>query len=127
MAKTRYFYDSEEQTVYTLDELQKLFDEFKANGDTDEECFSYWLGNATDKNGTLTEITYRTLERYVNTRKSTLPIVAYDWNTSKMLDCICLEDFSDYIVADVTPWGLVTDIYGESVSEAVFVIRNANE
>ena len=56
--KTRYFYHTDEEKIYTLSELEKLYNELVASGDinTEEEPFYYYIDACTDKNGALTEI-----------------------------------------------------------------------
>ena len=51
------YLDIEHDKIYTIEELQKQYEELKANGETEEETFSQYLFNCkTENNGVLDEI-----------------------------------------------------------------------
>ena len=122
MKKTRYFYCGEDMydCVFTLEQLARQFDELKANGDTEDESFSDWLNNATDKNGALDEITDRTLDKFPSKRNG-LPIVAIDWKTGKP-DYIFPEMKDRYMVIDRYE-DYIYDSDGEIIADAVYVVK----
>lgn len=60
MADKKVIMDVQYQKAYTLEQLKKVYEEAKRNGDTQAETFEDYLENITEKNGTCKYITEHT-------------------------------------------------------------------
>lgn len=52
----RMFRDTENNDIYTLEELERSYEELVASGDTEAESFGAYLSNCLEGNGFLQEI-----------------------------------------------------------------------
>lgn len=91
--KTRYFYHADEEKIYTLPELEKLYNELVASGDINpkEESFYYYIDACTDKNGALTEIYGNLTVIYADAEGNETSIV-FDNYEEAFTVCVCLYD-----------------------------------
>ncbi len=68
------YLDIEHDKIYTVEELQKQYEELKANGETEEETFSQYLFNSkTENDGVLEEIE-RAFRNVETERSALIPI-----------------------------------------------------
>lgn len=123
----RYFYDGEEDKVYTLAELSRMFVDFQEDGSIEkDESFTDWLRNATDKNGSLDEITNDSIEdyakRFYGKYHADLPLLAFDWETEKLINGWGISGMADYIVVR-DYYDMIHDIDGNPIAYAVFVMK----
>lgn len=123
----RYFYDVEDDKVYSLMELSRMFVEFQEDGSIEkDESFTDWLRNATDKNGSLDEITNNSLEDYATKFYSEyhaeMPLLAFDWNTEKLINGWGINGMADYIVVR-DYCDMIHDIDERPIAYAVFVLK----
>lgn len=89
--KTRYFYHTDEEKIYTLLELEKLYNELVISGDINkaEESFQYYIDVCTDKNGALTEIYGNLTVIYTDAEGNEKSIIFDNYNDAFMV-CNCL-------------------------------------
>lgn len=125
MQTERYFYDAEEDKVYTLAELSRVFVDIQQDGNTEAESFTDWLRNATDKNGALDEITNDSLEDYANKFYSEyngdLPLMALDWETEAPISTWGINGMQGFIVVrDYND--MIYDVHDRPVAYAVLVL-----
>ena len=123
----RYFYDGEEDKVYSLMELSRMFVEFQEDGSIDaDESFTDWLRNATDKNGSLDEITNDSIEdyakRFYGKYHADLPLMALDWKTEMPISGWGINGMTDYIVVR-DYYDMIYDINENAIAFAVLVMR----
>lgn len=89
--KTRYFYHTDEEKIYTLSELKKLYNELVASGDinAEEEPFHYYIDVCTDKNGTLIEIYGNLTVIYTDAKGNKISIIFENYKDAFAV-CNCL-------------------------------------
>ena len=89
--KTRYLYHTDEEKIYTLSELEKLYNELVASWDinTEEEPFNYYIDACTDKNGALTEIYGNLTVIYTDAEGNETSII-FDNYKDAFIVCDCL-------------------------------------
>ena len=89
--KTRYFYHTDEEKIYKLSELEKLYNELVASGDINEaeESFKYYIDVCTDKNGALTEIYGDLTVIYTDAEGNETSIIFNNYDEAFMV-CNCL-------------------------------------
>lgn len=124
MKRERYFYDREEEKVYTLSKLRDVYAQLKAEN-FDGDCygvdtFEDWLRNATDKNGSLEEFTWYSIDYYVqNNFHSKIPVVSFDYETKKHT---WVYDQRKYIVVP-DYHECIVDVDGEIVAYGIHVLK----
>lgn len=123
----RYFYDSEEDKVYSLEELSRIYVELKEDGCIeDDETFSEWLNNCTSKNGSLDEISNNSLKDYVKEfygkSYNDKPLMALDWETEMPICGWGINGMDDYIVVRDF-YDMLYDVEGDPIAFAVLVMK----
>ena len=89
--KTRYFYHTDEEKIYTFSELEKLYKKLVTSGDINEaeEPFQYYIDACTDKNGALTEI-YGNLKVIYTDAEGNETSIIFDNYKDAFAVCDCL-------------------------------------
>ena len=127
MQTERYFYDAEEDKVYTLAELSRIYVDIQQDGNTEAESFADWLRNVTDKNGSLDEITNNDLQGWLtyhslHSSDADLPVIPMDWTTESPISTWGINGMQDFIV--VREWNdYIYDVYDNPVAVGVFVMK----
>lgn len=126
MQTERYFYDAEEDKVYTLAELSRIYVDIQQDGNTEAESFTDWLRNVTDKNGSLDEITDNSLKDYMKEFYgkwyNDKPLMALDWKTEMPICGWGINGMDDYIVVRDF-YDMIYDVEEDPIAFAVLVMK----